>query len=145
MGFPGGTSGKESASQCKRHKRPGFDIWVRKIPWRRTWQPTPMFLPGRIPQIENPDGPQSVGSQSWIRLKRLSVHKYTWRSKILRASQHGQKKNKVFQKGDRCYKGQCRDQRELRPRLGWNLPPDGPQATSSQDWVKDGRPSPAGW
>ena len=26
-------------------KRLGFDPWVRKIPWR-TWQPTPVFLPG---------------------------------------------------------------------------------------------------
>ena len=24
----------------------GFDPWVRKIPWRRVWQPTPVFLPG---------------------------------------------------------------------------------------------------
>ena len=30
-----------------RHKRHGFDPWVRKIPWRRTWQPTPAFLPGK--------------------------------------------------------------------------------------------------
>ena len=27
-------------------KRCGFDPWVRKIPWRREWQPTPVFLPG---------------------------------------------------------------------------------------------------
>ena len=27
-------------------KRYGFDSWVRKIPWRRAWQPTPVFLPG---------------------------------------------------------------------------------------------------
>ena len=27
--------------------RPGFDPWVRKIPWRRKWQPTPAFLPGK--------------------------------------------------------------------------------------------------
>ena len=46
MGFPGGTSGKEPACQCRRHKRCGFDPWVRKIPWRRAWQPTPVFLPG---------------------------------------------------------------------------------------------------
>ena len=26
--------------------RHGFDLWVRKIPWRRAWQPTPVFLPG---------------------------------------------------------------------------------------------------
>ena len=35
-------SGKESTCQCRRH---GFDPWVRKIPWRRKWQPTPVFLP----------------------------------------------------------------------------------------------------
>ena len=27
-------------------KRRGFNPWVRKIPWRRAWQPTPVFLPG---------------------------------------------------------------------------------------------------
>ena len=37
-------SGKESACQCRRL---GFDPWVRKIPWRRKWQPTPVFLPGK--------------------------------------------------------------------------------------------------
>ena len=37
-------SGKEPASQCRRR---GFDPWVRKIPWRRKWQPTPVFLPGK--------------------------------------------------------------------------------------------------
>ena len=46
-GFPGGTSGKESACQCRRCKRRGFDPWVGKIPWRRAWQPTPVFLPGK--------------------------------------------------------------------------------------------------
>ena len=45
-GFPGGISGKEPASQCRRHKRCRFNPWVRKIPWRRQWQPTPVFLPG---------------------------------------------------------------------------------------------------
>ena len=33
---------KESACQCRRL---GFNPWVRKIPWRRKWQPTPVFLP----------------------------------------------------------------------------------------------------
>ena len=45
MGSPGGTSGKEPACQCRTCKRHGFDPWVRKIPWRRAWQPTPVFLP----------------------------------------------------------------------------------------------------
>ena len=42
----GGTSGKEPACQCRRHEKPGFNPWVGKIPWRRVWQPTPVFLPG---------------------------------------------------------------------------------------------------
>ena len=45
-GFPGGASGKESAYQCRRHRRCGFDPWVGKVPWKRKWQPTPVFLPG---------------------------------------------------------------------------------------------------
>ena len=44
-GFLGGASGKESACQCRRHRRWGFDPCVGKIPWRRKWQPTPVFLP----------------------------------------------------------------------------------------------------
>ena len=39
-------SGKESAYQCRKFKRQGFNFWVRKVPWRRAWQPTPVFLPG---------------------------------------------------------------------------------------------------
>ena len=43
---PGRASGKELAYQCRRCKRHRFDPWVRKIPWRRKWQLTPVFLPG---------------------------------------------------------------------------------------------------
>ena len=41
-GFSGGSVVKESACECRRHR---FDPWLRKIPWRRKWQPTPEFLP----------------------------------------------------------------------------------------------------
>ena len=34
------------ACQCRRHKRGRFNSWVEKIPWRRAWQLTPVFLPG---------------------------------------------------------------------------------------------------
>ena len=46
IGLPGGTCGREPTCQCRRLKRCRFDPWVGKIPWRRTWQPTPVFLPG---------------------------------------------------------------------------------------------------
>ena len=45
-GFPGGTSGKEHACQCRRPKRHKFNPWERKILWRREWQLTLVFLPG---------------------------------------------------------------------------------------------------
>ena len=34
--------------------------WVGKIPWRRAWQPTPVFLPGESPCTEEPGGLQSM-------------------------------------------------------------------------------------
>ena len=74
MDFPGGTSSKEPACQCRRHKRFRFDPWVRKIPWRRAWQPTPVSLPGES------HGQRSLADYSpWVtksqtRLKQLSMH-----------------------------------------------------------------------
>ena len=47
MSFLSGASGKEPICQCRRLRRQ-FDPWVRKIPWRRAWQPTPIFLPGNF-------------------------------------------------------------------------------------------------
>ena len=44
--FPGGTSGKELACQCRRHRRCRLDCWVWKIPWRKAQQPTLVSLTG---------------------------------------------------------------------------------------------------
>ena len=44
LGLPWWLSGKEPAWQCRRCR---FDPWVRKILWRRKWQPTLVFLPGK--------------------------------------------------------------------------------------------------
>ena len=46
LGFLDGASGKEPACQCRRYRRCGFDLWVGKMPWRREWQPSPVFFPG---------------------------------------------------------------------------------------------------
>ena len=46
-GLPDGTSDKEPIGQCRRRRRRVFDPWVGKIPWRRAWQPTPVFLLGK--------------------------------------------------------------------------------------------------
>ena len=47
LGLPRWLSGNESACQCRRHRSHGFDLWFKKIPWRRKWKPLPMFLPGK--------------------------------------------------------------------------------------------------
>ena len=58
--LPRWLSGKESACQCRRYK---FDLWVGKIPWRRKWQPTPVFSPGEFhgqrSLVGSPQGSQS--------------------------------------------------------------------------------------
>ena len=64
-GFSGGSVVKNlpvSEGDAGRH---GFDPWFGKIPWRRAWQPTPMFLPGRIPWTEEPGGLQSMELKEW--------------------------------------------------------------------------------
>ena len=72
LGFPGGSSGKEPACQFRRHKRSGFDPWVRKIPWRGKWQPTPVFLPGESPWTEEAGAVHGI-TKSWTRLQQPST------------------------------------------------------------------------
>ena len=62
MGFPGGHSDKELARYCRRLKRCGFDPRVGKKPWRRKWQLTPVFLPGKSLAQKS-----LVGYSSWGR------------------------------------------------------------------------------
>ena len=56
LGFPGGSDGKESACNAGA-------TWVGKIPWRRAWQPTLVFLLAEFPWTEEAGGLQSMGSQ----------------------------------------------------------------------------------
>ena len=44
-GFPSGSAVKRTCLQCQRCRRLRFNPWVRKIPWRRKWQSTLVFLP----------------------------------------------------------------------------------------------------
>ena len=55
---------KKPTCHCKRHKRHRLSSWIEKIPWRRAWQPTPVFLPGESPWTEEPGGLESIGSQT---------------------------------------------------------------------------------
>ena len=58
-------------SYCKPRCR--FNPWVRKIPWRREWQPTLVFFAWKFPRTEEPGGLQSMGSQR-DRTQPLGTH-----------------------------------------------------------------------
>ena len=62
-------SSKEFICQCRR---PGLDPWVRKSPWRRTWQPIPLFLPGKY------HGQRSLAGYSPCGHKRV---RHNWATK----------------------------------------------------------------
>ena len=70
-GFPGGSAVKVSALQCER---PGFDHWVGKIPWRRKWQPTPIFLPGESHGRRSLVGYSPQGHKESDMTERLHFH-----------------------------------------------------------------------
>ena len=77
LGFPGGASGKESACQCRRCKRYWFDPWMKKIPWRRKCQPTPVSLPGKF------HGQRSLVGYSLQGHKELDMTEHAWTLFIL--------------------------------------------------------------
>ena len=70
MGFSGGTSGKESVCQVR-------DVWfepqLRKIPWSRKWQPTPVFLPGKPHRQRSLAGYSPRGCKESDMAKQLST------------------------------------------------------------------------
>ena len=62
-GFPGGSDGKESACNAgDLGSIPGFHSWIGKIPCRREWLPTPVFLPGEFHERKS-----LVGYSPWDR------------------------------------------------------------------------------
>ena len=76
-GFSSGASGKEPASQFRRHKRHGFDPWVGKIPWRRAWQSTSVFCLENLTDREAWWATVHSVAKSWTWLKQQSMH--AWR------------------------------------------------------------------
>ena len=78
-GFPGAVSGKESTHQCRRHKRCRSDPWVRKIPWKRAWQPTLVLLLGESRGLRSlvgysPWGHKESDMTEWLHFDFLSLY-----------------------------------------------------------------------
>ena len=74
LGFPGGTVVKNLPASA-RGSRDAASIHpcVRKIPWTRTWQPIPAFLPGKFHEHRSPGRLPSIGSQM-VRNNRTMEH-----------------------------------------------------------------------
>ena len=75
----------KSAGQCRRHRRWRFDPWGGKMPWRRKWQPTPVFLPGeshgqKSPMGYSPRGCKELDTTEW--LSRQAQHNHSCRNHV---------------------------------------------------------------
>ena len=79
MGLPKWLTSEEFTCQGGRRRRYEFDPWVRKIPWRRKWQPTPVLLPGES------NGQRSLADYRPWGHKR----KWTWFSDYTTKITHG--------------------------------------------------------
>ena len=109
-GFPGGASGKEPACPCGRQKRRSgkepacpcgrqkrreFNPWDRKIPWRRKWQPTPVFSPGKSHGLRSLAGGSPWGRKDGVTEHACthSLHRQLTQPKSKHTGQNAQMKN----------------------------------------------------
>ena len=73
VGLPQWLCGKESVCNARDTEDLDFDPWVRKIPWRRKWQPTPVFLPGKFHGQRSLAGYGPWSCKQWDRTEELST------------------------------------------------------------------------
>ena len=103
--LPRWLSGEKSAYQYKICRNCGFEPWVRKIPWRRTWQPTPVFLPGKSYGQNNLSGYSPWGHKESETSWELSM--YTTPA-MKREQQVG-------------VTGLCREVRQTKQEVNWQI------------------------
>ena len=65
--------------QCRSRLRHGFDPWRGKIPWRRAWEPTPVFLPGESHGQRSLAGYSPWGHRESDVTEQLSTHVHVMR------------------------------------------------------------------
>ena len=61
-----------SVGICLQCRRPGFNPWIGKIPWRRKRLPTPVFWPGEFHGLYSPWGHQELDMTEWLSLSLSS-------------------------------------------------------------------------
>ena len=88
---------------CLQCRSPGFDPWVRNIPWRRKWQPTPVFLPGGFHGQGNLAGCSPWGCKESDTTERLNTTTATSRCQ-LSCSIAQEQSSEMKDKGTTCFK-----------------------------------------
>ena len=66
-------AGHKGSPKKETIRKPGFDPWVGKIPWRREWQPTPVLLPGESHGLRSLVGYSPWGRKELDTTERLSL------------------------------------------------------------------------
>ena len=130
--------------QCRRHGRSlGFDPWVEKIPWRRKWQPTPVFLPGESHGQRSLAGYGSWGSKEAKQLSnKRKPNNFSFNTRVHRAASPARQQARPW-----ALRGWTESHRDpgslVRPRAAGHpaLPPRG-RSPRLQDEVLSGAPGP---
>ena len=74
--------------ECLQCRRPRFDHWIGKMPWRRPWQPTPVFLPGESHGQRSLAGHSLQGRKEWTQVSNQHFLSY-----LQISAQHAQPEN----------------------------------------------------
>ena len=105
MGFPCGLPPwvslvAQTVKNLPAMKRPGLKPWVMKIPWKREWLPTPVFLSGEFHEQRSLAGYSPWGCQELDTTEWLSTAQHSTAQGITRASQVAQGKESACNAGD---------------------------------------------
>ena len=92
---------RQARDTSAAHKRHGFGPWVGKIPWKREWQPTPVFLPGKSHGQRSLVGYSPWGAKSRTRLRMRQVM-LLWCRRPLAVNQVNERPRQRWQE---CRKG----------------------------------------
>ena len=70
---------------CLQCRRPGFSLWVGRSPWRRAWQPTPVFLPGESYGQRRLVGYSPWGHKEWDTTEQLSTAQHNTFKRVMKS------------------------------------------------------------
>ena len=109
--LPRWLSAQEPSCQCKRPRSLRFDPWVGRIPWRRKWQPTPVFLPGKFHGQRSLAGCSPRGRKESDTTERGSMYMHTQGGRSRKPYQRAEARrlSRAPSADQRCEEGKSRN------------------------------------